>query len=219
MEPFAHLPRTPTHRFAVVGLLTLSLASSAWLGSPRPQDLPREISSDAQSYVLEAEKEIAEEELSLVGSLVGGAGTSARWELDGRPVPPGALAGVRAADRVRTVRIDTSDAVLVELLTEATPERRSVEGVEIHVVSSAQAVMDRPTRRTSTLCLLENILVSGDDPSAIGERRRVLERKMEFVEIFSSEAVSRRLGASAPFTFIRASLSVDPRPHLFGAGR
>lgn len=79
--------------------------------------------------------------------------------------------------------------------------------------------MDRPTRRTSTLCLLGNILVSGDDLSAIGERRRLLERKMESVEIFSSEAVSRRLGASAPFTFIRASLSVDPRPHLFGAGR
>lgn len=120
MEPSAYLPRTPTHRFAVVGVLALFLASSAWLGSPRPPDPPREISSDALSYVLEAEKEIAEEELSLVGSLVGGAGTSARWEFDGRPVPPGALAGVRA-DRVRKVRIDTSDAVLVELLTEATP--------------------------------------------------------------------------------------------------
>jgi hypothetical protein len=166
--------------------------------------------------VLEIESSLESSGHSLVAYLAGTSGRSVTWRVDGREVKPAAIPREQMAT-IRTIHIDTSVVVVVELLTE---REGAVDGeIEIRVVRSIDSVVDRQGRRAPTMFLLGSILVSGDDLGAIGGRRQALEQRIEQVNIVSPATMSQRVGATVPFSFVEAKLSVDPRPYLFGNRR
>lgn len=171
-----------------------------------PALAPRHITSDALAFILELSEDLWPARVA-DGVFSGGMRS---WEFDGHPVSQSAL---------REIDVSTIRWVVLDTLRGAV---RFYSNLEPTVSGDLLAIEVFPTtdaagrgggeRRYRTLFWLADVVLSGDDMSALGSRRSHLERSLVDVAIFRPPAVSRVLGSEIDITVVVASGTRDIYP-------